>query len=84
MAARKPPITIRQNLKVAQPAWIAVDRYFGGLLLPVGIVVVDTVGLGVVLGFEGIEEIADAMLIPQVREEPAVAGDVANQCNCAQ
>jgi predicted O-methyltransferase YrrM len=34
MAARKPPITIRQNLKVAQPAWIAADCYFGGLLLP--------------------------------------------------
>jgi predicted O-methyltransferase YrrM len=34
MASRKPPITIRQNLKVAQPAWIAADRYLGGLLLP--------------------------------------------------
>jgi predicted O-methyltransferase YrrM len=34
MASRRPPITIRQNLKVAQPAWIAVDRYFAGLLLP--------------------------------------------------
>lgn len=33
MAARKPPITIRQNLKIAQPAWIAADRYFGGLLI---------------------------------------------------
>jgi predicted O-methyltransferase YrrM len=34
MAARRPPITIRQNLKVAQPAWIAADKYFGGLLIP--------------------------------------------------
>jgi predicted O-methyltransferase YrrM len=34
MARRTPPITIRHNLKVAQPAWIAVDRYFGELLAP--------------------------------------------------
>jgi predicted O-methyltransferase YrrM len=34
MARRKPPITIRQNLKVAQPKWKAVDRYFADLLLP--------------------------------------------------
>lgn len=31
---RKPPITIRQNLKVAQPKWKAVDGYFGDLLAP--------------------------------------------------
>ncbi len=30
---RKPPITIRQNLKLAQPKWKAVDRYFGDLLV---------------------------------------------------
>jgi predicted O-methyltransferase YrrM len=34
MASRKPPITIRRNLKVAQPKWKAVDRYFSDLLLP--------------------------------------------------
>jgi predicted O-methyltransferase YrrM len=34
MAPRKPPITIRHNLKVAEPQWKAVDRYFGELLAP--------------------------------------------------
>jgi len=34
MAHRKPPITIRRNLKIAQPKWKAVDRYFGDLLTP--------------------------------------------------
>jgi predicted O-methyltransferase YrrM len=34
MAARKARRPIRQNLKVAQPRWKAVDRYFGELLLP--------------------------------------------------
>lgn len=33
-ANRKPPITIRRNLKIAQPQWKAVDRYFGDLLAP--------------------------------------------------
>jgi predicted O-methyltransferase YrrM len=34
MARKKAPITIRRNLKIAQPKWKAVDRYFGELLLP--------------------------------------------------
>jgi predicted O-methyltransferase YrrM len=34
MARGNPPITIRQNLKVVQPRWKAVDRYFGDLLAP--------------------------------------------------
>ena len=56
-----------------------VAGVFGGVLLPVGVVVVDAVGLGVVLGFEGFEEVVDAMLVAEVGEEPAVAGDVSGE-----
>ena len=34
MALRKPAKPVRRNLKVAQPRWRAVDRYFGDLLTP--------------------------------------------------
>ncbi len=34
MAPRKAASAVRQNYKVAQPKWKAVDRYFGDLLLP--------------------------------------------------
>ncbi len=34
MAPKKSAQSARQNLKNAKPAWIAVDRYFGDLLVP--------------------------------------------------
>src|SRR5665213_923042 len=46
------------------------------MLLPVGVVVVDAVGLRVVLRFERAEEVVDLVLGGEIREEPTVAEDV--------
>lgn len=55
MAPRKAPITIRRNLKVAQPKWKAVDRYFGDLLLPADAALESTLKANAAAGLPAID-----------------------------